>query len=338
MPRFRNTWKRRRHDLKDQSQSGYDMALADFGVEAGLPEQQIVDLIVHHRTIHGQKQRTKLDYFQRTIARAFERNPQAPAGQHSASAPAAAAASTPVVASQPDDASGPTQEDPPPAMSPERVKADLCAKISTVIGIPVPVTRLVRITGKDPSYRMELGDGAMLEFTTINKFADQDAVRWAVATQTKWIMPQVKPSRWREIAQDMLHACFDEQGPIEAQWADAARDTVARYLDDNGFIDDIATAHPQYRGKPVVILGRIAINTTDLRAWINKTTVQALSVKALASMLSAMSAVQMTVPVKRRDQSRWLLPIEHFDPADYDKTAPKTTEATEATEVTRAIQ
>ena len=33
--RFRNTWLRQRHDLKDQSNSGYDMALACFGVDAG---------------------------------------------------------------------------------------------------------------------------------------------------------------------------------------------------------------------------------------------------------------------------------------------------------------
>ena len=239
-PRFRNTWERRRHDLKDPSQSGYDMALADFGVEAGLPEQRIVDLIVHHRAIHGQKQRTKLDYFQRTIARAFELNPEAPDSQATAPTtpdPAAASAPavpiTPVAASPSLETDEQTQDDPPPAMSPERAKADLCAKISAAIGIPVPITRLVRITGKDPSYRMELGDGTKIEFAAINKFADQDAVRWAVATQTKWIMPPIKPMRWREIAQDMLHACFDEQGPLETQWAGAARNTVARYLDDN---------------------------------------------------------------------------------------------------------
>jgi len=39
--RFRNTWLRQRHDLKDQSQSGYDLALACFGTEAGLSEQQL---------------------------------------------------------------------------------------------------------------------------------------------------------------------------------------------------------------------------------------------------------------------------------------------------------
>jgi putative DNA primase/helicase len=42
--RFRNTWNRRRHDLPDQSGSGYDMALACFGVSAGFTDQQIIDL------------------------------------------------------------------------------------------------------------------------------------------------------------------------------------------------------------------------------------------------------------------------------------------------------
>jgi hypothetical protein len=68
--RFRNTWFRQRHDLKDQSQSGYDLALADFGMDAGLSAQQIVDLIIQHRRMHGQKQRTRADYFERTLARA----------------------------------------------------------------------------------------------------------------------------------------------------------------------------------------------------------------------------------------------------------------------------
>ena len=71
--RFRNTWNRMRHDLKDQSQSGYDLALACFGVDAGLPEQRIVDLIVHHRSLFARSQRTRVDYFQRTVAKANQR-------------------------------------------------------------------------------------------------------------------------------------------------------------------------------------------------------------------------------------------------------------------------
>jgi hypothetical protein len=80
--RFKNTWLRQRHDLRDQSQSGYDLALAYFGTEAGLTEQQIVDLIIHHRSQSGQKHRTRLDYFQRPIATAFLRSPGVNAPVH----------------------------------------------------------------------------------------------------------------------------------------------------------------------------------------------------------------------------------------------------------------
>jgi hypothetical protein len=329
--RFRNTWERRRHDLKDPSQSGYDLALADFGVLAGVPEQRIVDMICHHRAIHGQKQRTREDYFQRTIARAMERNPEAPAPAIDAATPppttGLAAPQGAHVAPEGQEAADTTTSKPPAApapppakdMSPEDHKAMLCEKISTGIGIPIPITRLVRITGKDPSFRMELADDTKIEFTSISKFRNQEAVRDALAAQMKWLMPQIKPTRWREIAQDMLHACFDEEGPIEAKWEESARDAVGRYLEDNGFIEDIAAAPPQYRGKPIIKDGRIAINTTDFHGWINRTTFQNMSVKALASQLAAMGAEQRRVTGKHREQSRWLLPIEHFSPADYQQ-------------------
>ena len=70
--RFENTWNRHRHDLKDQSNSGYDLALACFGAVAGLSEQDIVTLIVHNRNVHAKSQRTRVDYYQRTIAKALK--------------------------------------------------------------------------------------------------------------------------------------------------------------------------------------------------------------------------------------------------------------------------
>ena len=332
--RFRNTWERRRHDLKDPSQSGYDLALADFGVMAGLAEQQMVDLIVHHRSMHGQKQRHRIDYFQRTIAKATERNPDAPTPTTGLAAPQG----TPVApegreatgdASKPPAAPTPNAttvnamraaDAQPKEMSEADQKAMLCEKIALQMAIPVAIMRLLRITGKDPSFRMELADAAKIEFTSVSKFRNQEAVRDVLAGQMKWLMPPIKPSRWREIAQDMLRACFDEEGPIEAKWEEAARDMVGRYLEDNGFIEDIAAAQPQYRGKPIVKDGRIAINTTDFHGWINRTTLQVLSVKAIAGQLSAIGAVQKRVAGKGfREQSRWLLPIEHFNPADFGK-------------------
>ena len=72
-PRFKRTWFRQRDDLVDQSQSGYDLALAGYGVSGGCTEQEIIDLITHHRAIHKARPRTALDYFQRTLAKAANR-------------------------------------------------------------------------------------------------------------------------------------------------------------------------------------------------------------------------------------------------------------------------
>src|SRR5208337_1702449 len=69
--RFRNTWFRQRHDLKDPSNSGYDMALMHFGLDAGLSEQQIIDLIVHHRAQNGRQQKFDVGYYRRSIAKAY---------------------------------------------------------------------------------------------------------------------------------------------------------------------------------------------------------------------------------------------------------------------------
>ncbi len=294
--RFRNTWLRQRHDLKDQSQSGYDLALADFGVEAGLTEQQIVDLIVHHRSLYAQKQRTRIDYFQRTIAKAYRQGP-------TTEAPPAAGAPE----GRPADGNA--------MPGPELGKALLCEQISRVLR--VRIVRLLKITGKEPAYHMELED-AKIEFPHVGKLISQEAVRVAIAAAVGKLIPRIKPKHWEQLAQAMLDACIVEQGSVEMEWEGAARTYVAQYLAETGFIESIDGETVQNQRKPMVIGGQIAINASDLQIYVNKTTFQNLSVKAIASMLSVMGGKQMRVRGQRfREQSRWLLPPDEFDPSEY---------------------
>jgi hypothetical protein len=67
-PRFKATWFRQRSDLPDQSQGEYDLALAQFGVSAVLHEQQTINLIIHHRAVHKQRQRSRIDYYYRILS------------------------------------------------------------------------------------------------------------------------------------------------------------------------------------------------------------------------------------------------------------------------------
>lgn len=326
-PRFEKTWNRHRSDLTDQSQSGYDMALANFGVEAGLPAQQIVDLIVHHRSLHGRKQRTVLSYFQRTIAKAMGQAAGQPKVEAGAKAPAQDSPSESANRPAPKEKEPDKEKEAAPPVDPEIARARLCEQISEEMSLgaarPLPnrILRLVRITGKNPSFRMELAGNIKIPFESTGSFTDQATVREALAGQTKWLLPRMRSPRWDKIAQKMLDACFDEDGPIESQFEDGVRSTLANYLETSGFIEDIASVQSDYRTRPTIIDGRIAISAPDLRTWLLKTMGERQSNQGLASSLRAICAESRRVAGKHYDQSRWLLPLEHFNPAKYQKAS-----------------
>ena len=71
-PKFRDTWARRRPDLADQSQSGYDLALASIAARLGWTDQEIADLVIAARRRHNQNPAKALrrDYIARTLTRA----------------------------------------------------------------------------------------------------------------------------------------------------------------------------------------------------------------------------------------------------------------------------
>jgi hypothetical protein len=287
--RFRNTWLRQRHDLRDQSQSGYDLALADFGVEAGLTDQEIVDLLVHHRRLHGQRQRTRLDYFERTIAKAREH----------------AEAATVSIAVPPTDTCD-------SATDRRRLLLD---ELSRLFGVSIQEIR--KITGKDPTYQMVV-EGETLELASVGKLIDQRSLRLTLAAGLDRLIPKVKPKDWERVAQMLLDALTVTDGGEENDLRGAARLYLDHYLSESSFIDSIEDQPVQSLRKPTVYDGHIAICTSDLQPHINKVFGHNLSLKAVASMLAAIGATNIRIRgSKFRDQSRWLLPQHEFPPSRY---------------------
>ncbi len=338
--RFRNTWLRQRHDLKDQSNSGYDMALACFGAAAGLSEQQIVDLVVHHRAHHGQEQRTRLDYFQRTIAKAgqsvggFDVDTLGTVGVPAAAPVTHATAPAPPTASTtasrgahvaPDGTQAPQY--PIPAGDLDlTAKALLCERISGVLG--VQIRRIVKIDGKEPQYRMELaatsgatidraGEGRQIEFPSVMKLITYDSVRAALAATIGKIIPRVKARHWEQIAQAMLNACIVEESTEEVEWVGATRLYLQNYLAETNFIPSIEGQRIQEQRMPTLLEGKISICASDFQMYVNRTTSQNLSVKALTGMLSALGAKSIRVRGNQfKEQSRWLLPLTESNGED----------------------
>ncbi|MBI4465349.1 MAG: hypothetical protein HY647_11650, partial [Acidobacteria bacterium] len=92
----------------------------------------------------------------------------------------------------------------------------------------------------------------------------------------------------------------------------------AQYLSETAFIPSIKGQPVQSARKPMILNGRIAICASDLQIYINKTTFQNLSMKAVASMLAALGGKSLRVRGQQfRDQSRWVLPESEFSPAEY---------------------
>lgn len=295
--RFKTTWLRQRTDLQDQSQSGYDMALANFGFDVGLTEQQVVDLIIHHRRMHGQRPRTRLEYFQRTISKAFKRTEGT--GLPSPCQEAQAEAATPSLS---------------PRLDSVTAKAILCERISKAIG--VRVLRIVKVDGQDPTYRLEL-ESAKITFPSVDKLVGQQSLRMKIASAVEHLFPKIPGKTWDGVAQAMLHAVTVEDGGDEAFLDGAAKMYVDRYLSETPFIDAEDEQPFQSKYKPTVYEGQIAVRAQDLQQHINRVWGENRPIKEVTSMLSALAAKSLRLKRTRlRDQSRWLLPADAFPVPD----------------------
>lgn len=280
--------------MRDQSGSGYDLALANFAAGAGWTEQQVVDLIIHHRRIRSQRPRTALDYFQRTISKAFS--------SHSAF-PARTIGST---------ANGLGEQTSQPRSDSPIARAILCEQISKALGITV--LRIVKISGQEPTYRIEL-DNAKVAFPSVSKLVGQHTFRMEIASAADLLIPKSKPVVWEQIVKLMLNALTVEDGGDEADLEGSARIYVDRYLADAHFVNAHEEQSYQSLSWPAIYEGRITICSQDLLQYINKTWNQNRAIKEVTAMLSVLGA--STTRLKRgklRDQSRWMLPVNLFPP------------------------
>jgi len=320
--RFKNTWLRQRHDLKDQSQSGYDMAIAMFCVEAGMNEQALVDMIVTHRRIHNQKQRLNPDYYQRTISKAFEHTAvPAPPLPEIPGIPSAQREEDPVCQSPAPGAppSGPSAEPAPapPRPDPLRMKAILWQTLSEVFGIHI--VRISKISGKDPIYLIDL-ENATVELSHVRMIRQQALLSDAIAAQTEKIINPIKSKEWRAVSQKILDSLIVKEGGEETSMKGSTRLYLDSYLSETEFIPSIESQTHQTRRKPAVLdthPGQISICASDFLAYLGKMHNQKLTPIAVTAMLSSIGSLCVTVRGKGRDQSRWVLPADDFSPAQY---------------------
>jgi hypothetical protein len=196
-------------------------------------------------------------------------------------------------------------------------KALLCQHIAEILGIRL--LRLVKLGGNDPVYLMELEEG-VINFPDVGKFISQKAVGLALAARVGKVIRKFMPNEWRQLSQMLLDACTTEEGTDDLEYKGVIRIYLTQYLSDGQIISSLAGEVGPGLRKPMVHDGKIAISSTDLQMFINRTMLQSLSVKAVAAMILALGGKSVRIREKGvKEQSRWALPVGEFDPKDYQQ-------------------
>ena len=296
-PQFCRTWHHQRTDMQDESQSGYDLALACFGVKHGLSDQQVTDLIVHNRRVQGAKQSKSLDYFRRTISTARNGTSRRIAATD-ATAPPPIRPTLSAVSADPNE------------------KAKLCERISGIIGIQI--VRLVKLNGQEPVFIMEFEEGGCIQFPDAGKLISQRFFKTALAARAGKLLRKFSAWEWEQFAQMMLDACTVCEGTDDLELKGAARMYIDQYLAAYLTLRSVDNLGNENLLSPVLDKGQVTISSTHLQLFINKLTAQNLSVIRVAAMIAVVGGK----PVRLRrnglkEQSRWALPVEEFDPKGY---------------------
>src|SRR5262249_41959044 len=133
-------------------------------------------------------------YYRRTISRS--RNGSREHGISSEVRASAPAVPNAVAAASPHDSSA---TDP-------NIKAKLCDELSSILG--VSMLRILKITGAEPSYLMELASGS-IEFPDTGKLLSQTFVKNALAGRAGKVIRRFGPLEWERVTQMLIDACTE---------------------------------------------------------------------------------------------------------------------------------
>src|SRR5262249_13404910 len=104
----------------------------------------------------------------------------------------------------------------------------------------------------------------------------------------------------------------------ELEFEGAARIQIIQYLSENRPVSCLEGESVSNQRRPLIHEGRITICASHLQLYINKVTLQNLSVIAVASMIKAIGGKTVRVRGNTfREQGRWSLPVEEFDPKEH---------------------
>jgi hypothetical protein len=265
-PKFRRTWRRQRPELSDQSQSGYDMALATFAAGWSWDDQEILALLVAHCRQHGTSELKRLGYYQRTIARAHD-----------------------LVASR-----GQTPE--AEALEIDKAIAAGPAEAVQVLRdkLRIPVSGLKKRDGDPARYYLVLDGHGDVALGEARKVLSQGAVRSAVLEATGHLIPPRKQGAWDSIVR-LLFSVIEIVRIEENQRRNETISWIESYLEKltvpEQWVEGTHEHSEEFRDavttrRPFRTNGHVFVNTEGLRAVLDASNIAKIAAQELRYRLS----------------------------------------------------
>jgi hypothetical protein len=178
-PELKLTWEWRRKDLKDDSPSGYNFALAIMCVQGGWSDQEIVNAMIAQRRKHGKQLKLKnRQYYARTVLEARRRVAEEEADRELA------------------DAAGLCGTE----YEQEDTRSKGLESLSTKLG--VTIKKIIKYDGDDPSFLL-ITDKGDVALPSVDYIIEGTKLRSKIAAKTGKIITW-KKGKWGFFAQLIL--------------------------------------------------------------------------------------------------------------------------------------
>lgn len=292
--KFKQSWERKRTDLKDTSASGYDQSLAIIAAMAGWTDQEITNLLVYSRVKRGEKLKTDRNppekYYVDTIA--FARKAVMEEKRIDS-----------LLDRQQEEPTTSDNDEPAPAAKHQQ----LVDTLSEILGFRIQ--RFVRYVAATPVFRIETRDGSTM-IGTAGCILDFAVFRAKVAglPSAHVIEPEKRlRARWVQISQMILDACEVEEVGDEATERGAVRSWLRDYFGDNKPVATIQEAVALKQ--PFTDDNGFGFFEQSFRHWLSIRWNERIGPKDLGTMFRAAKIFPKIMPVeitgKRTTRNVW---------------------------------
>jgi hypothetical protein len=297
-PKFMATWRHKRKDFQDQSLSTYDMSLAALTLRAGWTDQEIVNLLIHHRRKYGDDKidgrgQLRRDYYDRSLSRAKAFNGVS-------------------------DDDSPSNPDPTPEATPAptpEARAEKLKKLSEMLG--ANIKNIARVMEDPPYFRLDLATGVSINLGDAGGILNMNTFRNKVATASKLVIPRFSAAKWDNIAGRLLEVSADERpDPIETP-AGFVRYYLREYLASK---TSVKHSEPEaLEGFPFTWNNNLYISLAKFQEWL---TIRKIGIKNYSAALRSAGCVQDIRHVgaadgKHTTKSVWRVPGDIFEAIVY---------------------